>query len=54
MTTQKQDSDFIGSVIDQYLLENSIEWIKSNMLPEDVFDEDLLDDWAQENDYVKE
>jgi len=54
MTTAKQDSDFIGSVVGHDLLENSIEWIKLNMLPEDVFDEDLLDDWAQENDYVKE
>ena len=51
-TTYTQDIQFIKSVVSKDLLENSIEWIASNLNPEDVFSKDDLSDWAIENGYV--
>lgn len=48
MTSSYQDSRFIQSVISQRLLEESIDWIKSNMEPEDVFDSSQLISWAKD------
>lgn len=48
MTSIYQDSSFIQSVISQRLLEESIDWIKSNMGPEDVFDSSQLISWAKD------
>ena len=45
-TTSRQDSDFIDAVISNTLLESAIEWIQTNLAPEDVFDEDQLQTWA--------
>lgn len=41
-TTNKQDSDFLNSVIGTGLLESSLEWIKDNMSIEEVFGEKEL------------
>jgi hypothetical protein len=54
MTTDRQDKEFIANVISRTLLEDAIEWIKSNMTPEDVFDSSELSDWAESNGYVKD
>jgi len=47
---------FAKAILPQYLLDDAIDWIKSNMRPEDIFDDvDLIDwakDWAVNNDYV--
>tara|TARA_R110000824_G_scaffold526_1_gene3308 strand:+ start:1088 stop:1261 length:174 start_codon:yes stop_codon:yes gene_type:complete len=51
MTTHTQDKEFINSVIGSSLLEEAIQWIQSNMGPEDVFSEDDLADWAESNGY---
>lgn len=53
MTTYRQDQDFLDSVISDTLLEDAIEWIQSNMHPEDVFSDDQLTDWALDNDFVE-
>lgn len=36
-----------------YLLDESINWISCNLEPEDVFDNSLLEAWAEENGYIK-
>jgi len=41
-------------VISTTLLEEAMEWIASNLAPNDVFDESDLRDWAEENGYVQE
>ncbi|MES2285923.1 MAG: hypothetical protein V4547_09570 [Bacteroidota bacterium] len=71
-TTQKQDTEFLNSVIGTGLLESSIDWIKSNMSiteifsekelldeaknydPEDVCSQSSLENWADNNGYIKE
>jgi hypothetical protein len=49
-TTSKQDSDFLSAVIGTGILESSVEWIKENMSPEEVFGEKELLDWAANYD----
>jgi hypothetical protein len=53
MTSSSQDRNFLNDVIGTGLLESAIEWIKSNLEPEDVFSEETLDTWATLNDYEK-
>lgn len=45
-TTATQDRQFISDVVGSNLLENSIEWVSRNMLPQEVFSESELKDWA--------
>lgn len=46
MTTSSQDRAFIESLLPSSLLEQAVEWIKNNMSPEDVFDDNNLQTWA--------
>ncbi len=48
-TTVRQDSEFVSAMISSTLLEEAIDWIQSNMNPEDVFDEKTLATWAKES-----
>ncbi len=50
-TTYRQDADFLEAIISQNLLEKAIAWIKSNLEPHDVFDEDQLRIWAEDYGY---
>lgn len=52
-TTHKQDREFVSAIISSSLLEDAIYWINNNLNPEDVFDENMLDTWAEENGYEK-
>lgn len=54
MTSVRQDDQFIESVISTTLLEESIEWISSNMSPDDVFSESDLEQWAADEGYVQD
>jgi len=50
MSTRQQRDDFTDTLIASDLLDTAIEWIKTNMNPEDVFDDEALTTWAREND----
>ena len=54
MTTIKQDEDFLSSVVGKGLLESAIDWIQSNLQPEEVFNDTALDIWATNQGYQKE
>lgn len=54
MIGSRLEKDFVDSVVSSNLLAEAIDWIQSNLEPEDVFSEKQLGDWAAENDYVKE
>ncbi len=49
MTYAAQDKQFVAAVISDCLLEEAIDWIQTNMNPEDVFSEDDLSTWADNN-----
>jgi len=48
-TTQKQDRNFLDEIIGSGLLERAVEWISSNMEPEDVFSQQQIRVSAQQN-----
>jgi hypothetical protein len=47
------NTDFIDSIINQDLLDCAVNWIGDNLLPEEVFEESLLEDWAETNGWVR-
>lgn len=53
MTTVSQDKYFIDSVISKSLLDDSIDWIRRNLSPEEVFTEYELRDWAKREGLVE-
>ena len=46
---RQQNRDFTTAVVSQYPLDEAIDWIRSNMEPEDVFEPETLLAWAKEN-----
>ena len=54
MTTVTEDRNFIEYVINQHLLEKSIDWISVYLEPEDVFSKDQLREWANDNGMIEE
>ncbi len=55
-TTGRQDRQFDLHMKDDLTLrlESALEWIKENLTPEQVFDQDELEDWARSNGFVEE
>ena len=53
MATAEQNKKFTGSLLVQWPLDEAIDWIKVNLSPEDVFDEDELSEWATDRGFVK-
>lgn len=53
MTSDRQDKAFVEYLISSALLEDAIDWVKSNMEPEDVFSTQQLSEWAINSDFVK-
>lgn len=53
MASVSDNERFKDALFEKYLLDNAIEWIASNLAPEDVFDKDQLEKWAKENDFVE-
>jgi hypothetical protein len=61
MPTSLQDLRFKKMLIDEIdfsvpnsMLDTAIEWIRTNLNPDDVFEKDKLEAWAESNDYKKE
>jgi hypothetical protein len=58
MPSSRQDNAYremvIGKLASLIQLDEAIDWIKSNLNPEDVFDERDLRQWADENGFVNE
>ena len=53
MATLRENEKAVSDILSTYLLDEFIDWICSNMKPEDVFTEDVLSHWATENGHVK-
>lgn len=54
MATVSENRDFVSMVIGDSLLDEAIDYIQSNLDPEDVFESSDLEYWAERNDYKKE
>ncbi len=53
MANYNERKSFIRDIIADDLLDMAIDWIKSNMNPDEVFDESQLEEWAENNDFVR-
>lgn len=53
--SSRDENDFNNYVFGgMSVLESSIEWIQSNLSPDDVFSDKDLETWALENNFVEE
>jgi hypothetical protein len=53
MASAAENDSFAAALLPRWLLDEAIDWISSNMEPEDVFDNNQLDSWAEDSGYVK-
>ena len=50
-----QNRNFSSTVLPMDdLLDMAIDWIKSNLTPDDVFDDDVLKEWAIDNGFKED
>lgn len=54
MISTRERKGFTEYVIGDDLLSEAISWIQSNLEPEDVFGEDVLEEWALSNGFAIE
>lgn len=48
------NQQFIKELVGDDLLDRAVEYIKDNIRPEDIFSEEELGEWAEDNGFVKE
>ena len=48
----KLNNEFASELLPSYPLDVAITWISSNLDPQDVFTEDQLGQWAENNGYI--
>lgn len=53
MASYNERKKFISDLMPDDLLDEAIDWIKSNMSPDDVFDKSQLEEWAKDNGFVE-
>jgi hypothetical protein len=51
--TWQQEEDFLKASMN-FSMNDAVDWIKRNLEPEDVFDKNDLEGWAESNGYIKE
>lgn len=49
-----QRRKFVKDVINDSLLDDVVDWISSNMEPDEVFPKSDLELWAEKNGFIKE
>ena len=49
MASARRNTDFVNHLFPADLLDTAIEWIKANLSPDDVFDEEQLAEHARNN-----
>lgn len=52
-TSSTQDNNFIKEVISSCLLEDAIAWITNEFSAEELYGKEVLEEWAEDNDYIK-
>lgn len=51
--TSNLNKTFAENIIDtSFILDASVDWIASHLSPEDVFDQQTLEDWALSNGFI--
>ena len=52
MASVNQNREFVEHLMAGWPLDRAIDWIMTQLSPEDVFDKEALDAWAVEHGYV--
>ena len=52
MPSYSDDKYFKEAVIPNSLLDDAIDWIRTNLKPEDVFDKKQLEEWTRDSDFI--
>ena len=52
-TTSSQDKAFLSTIFHPSLLEDAIHFIKNNFRPGEIFEKEALEEWAEDNEYIK-
>jgi len=52
--SQQNNENFIEAILNQDLLDVAVVWIGDNLVPDDVFSEDQLEAWAEDNGYKRD
>jgi hypothetical protein len=47
-------TDNVSIDVPKNMLQKTIEWVRKNMEPDEVFEEKRLNEWATSNGYVRE
>ena len=54
MSFSRHDNEaFVAHLLPQYPLNEAVSYIQHCFSPEDIFDADVLEKWAEENGFVK-
>ncbi len=53
MASATDNNAFLSALFPGWLLDDAIEWIEDNLAPDDVFDIETLDEWAEANGWVR-
>ena len=53
-TTASDDKDFIDSLFSRTLLEEAIDFIINRYSPGEIYDKELLEEWALDSGFVRE
>lgn len=54
-TTMSQDKEFIKALLENISIDASfvLDWVSDNFIPEEVFEICYLEEWAEDNGYIK-
>lgn len=52
MSTVDQNRSFTEAIMQNWPLDEAIRWINDNLAPDEVFDERILEGWAENNGWV--
>lgn len=53
--TRDLNKEFSSSILPiTSLLDDTVDWIRDNLTPEDIFDESTLEEWALSNGFIVE
>ena len=53
MANRIENEKFTQAIMVSFPLDEGIEWIQKNLIPEDVFTTIQLEGWAEAHDYIK-
>ena len=48
MASAEENRKFVEAILPNWPLDDAIDWISKNLKPEDVFEEDTLKTWSEE------